>query len=116
MNSLIFIANILDPRYKLEFIQLSVQQMYGELSGSNLFDNIKTYLNLLFDDYVSIYGRSYAASEYGPSSQTSQSTQTNQLNLLPTPGNSISLMKNRFKKYKIKSRLGGSKRFDYTFV
>ena len=74
MNSLIFIANILDPRYKLEFIQFSVKALYGELAGSKLFDNIKADMNLLFDDYISIYGHSSTASEYGSSSQTSQST------------------------------------------
>ena len=76
MNSLIFIANILDPGHKLEFIQFSVNQMYGELGGSKLFDNMKADLNLLFDDYVSVYGHSSAASKYGTSSQTSQSTET----------------------------------------
>ena len=48
MNALIFIAAILDPRYKLEFLAFSFNQIYGNYGvESNLLINMKS-------DYASI--------------------------------------------------------------
>ena len=35
MNYIIFIVIILDPRYKIEFLKFSIDQMYGEDLGNN---------------------------------------------------------------------------------
>ena len=72
MNALIFIATILDPRYKLKFLASFFNQMYGDDGvGSSLFINMKSDMHLLFTDYVSTYASSAASeSSSGSGSQT----------------------------------------------
>ena len=104
MNSLVFIASILDPRFKLEFIDFSVKQIYGAVNGSKLFENLKAELNILFTDYVSVHGSSSGAAESVSGIQSRQTIQTDSANLLSTPANS---MKARFKKHKMESGMCG---------
>ena len=104
MNSLVFIASILDPRFKLEFIDFSVKQIYGAVNGSKLFENLKAELNILFTDYVSVHGSSSGAAESVSGIQSRQTIQTDSANLLSTPAN---LMKARFKKHKMESGMCG---------
>ena len=61
INYIIFMVTILDPRYKIEFLKFSIDQMYGEDLGNNLLTNLKFDLSALFDYYVSMYGASYAS-------------------------------------------------------
>ena len=55
MNYLIFIANIIDPRDKLEYMELSLNIIYGELQGGSLFSSVKSALYELFKDYAAFY-------------------------------------------------------------
>ena len=82
-----------------------MKQMYGEILGSTLYLNMKFDLNLLFDDYLSTYGSS-SASESGVGTQSSQTISELQLH---QSTNTMSLMKERFKKHKFDSGLGRSK-------
>ena len=111
MNSLIFIAIILDPQYKLKFLEISFNQMYRHLGDGvrrSLFICIKSDLHLLFDDYVSTYASS-TASKPSSGSQSIHTTQSGVVTELPTYGNTMSL-KARFKKHKQESRMGGNKK------
>ena len=100
MNSVIFITTILDPRYKIEFIEFSIFQMYGEELGSKLFTNLKSDLSLLFDDYMSLYESSSTFDSCG-----SQSSQPNPQSEIQLHGKTISLIKERFKKHKQNFRI-----------
>ena len=94
MNLLIFIATILDPRDKIEYIEYSLSEVYGLTVGGGLFIVVKNALYELFSDYASLYKLA-----------TNSSSQT----ALPidacepaevTIGKSTSLLKARFKKHK----------------
>ena len=75
--------------------------------GSKLFINMKFDLHMLFDGYLSTYGSSFACeSNFG--SQLSQTSQTIFKTQLPTFRNIMSLIKARFKKHKMESKMGGS--------
>ncbi|XP_031108434.1 zinc finger BED domain-containing protein RICESLEEPER 2-like [Ipomoea triloba] len=51
MNLMIFFANILDPRDKLEYMPTQINHMYGEKKGKPYYDKVLAGLNELFDDY-----------------------------------------------------------------
>ena len=103
MNLLIFIANVLDPRYKLEYMEFFLNEIYGDSIGGSLFNNIKSGLQELFDDYsASINPPPQASSQSGILSDASEAD----------TGNSMSLLKVRFKKHKMNLGFGGSKKTD----
>ena len=52
MNFLIFISNVLDLQYKLEYLKFSLTTIYGDLIDRILFKNVKDVLYELYDDYV----------------------------------------------------------------
>ena len=52
---LIFIATILDPRDKIEYMKYSLKEVYGPTVGGNLFISVKNALYELFTDYSSLY-------------------------------------------------------------
>ncbi|XP_019194886.1 PREDICTED: zinc finger BED domain-containing protein RICESLEEPER 2-like [Ipomoea nil] len=51
MNLMIFFANILDPRDKLEYMPTQFNHMYGEEKGKPFYDKVVAALAELFDDY-----------------------------------------------------------------
>lgn len=51
MNKVIFFVVIVDPRYKFEWVELVVRNMYGENEGISLGRNVKDAFVALFDDY-----------------------------------------------------------------
>ncbi|XP_019150977.1 PREDICTED: zinc finger BED domain-containing protein RICESLEEPER 2-like [Ipomoea nil] len=51
MNLMIFFANILDPRDKLEYMPTQFNHMYGEENGKPFYDKVVAGLAELFDDY-----------------------------------------------------------------
>ena len=53
INHLIFIANILDPRDKFEYMEFSLNTIYGEILS--IFNRVKCSLYELFDDYIALY-------------------------------------------------------------
>ena len=44
MNLLIFITNVLDLRYKLEYMEFSLNEIYEDSVGGSLFSNVKSGL------------------------------------------------------------------------
>ncbi|XP_031108518.1 zinc finger BED domain-containing protein RICESLEEPER 2-like [Ipomoea triloba] len=69
MNYMIFFANILDPRDKLEYMPTQINHMYGEVKGKTYLENLLTALHELFDDYAVSYSQSGSVS--GSSSSSS---------------------------------------------
>ncbi|XP_019179046.1 PREDICTED: zinc finger BED domain-containing protein RICESLEEPER 2-like [Ipomoea nil] len=55
MNFLIFYANILDPKDKIEYMPIQFTQLYGEGKGKTMFDKVVVGLKELFQDYVSCF-------------------------------------------------------------
>ena len=102
MNLLIFIANVLDPQYKLEYLQFSLNHMYGDSMGGSLYINVKAALSELFDDYsASCKPPLLSSSISGLSTDTS-------VNASAEFDNPVSLLKARFKKHKMELGIGGS--------
>lgn len=66
MNFIIFFANILDPRDKVEYMQFQLNQMYGDDQGKACFEKVKSKLELLFQEYVSTYSESSTTSMMPP--------------------------------------------------
>ncbi|XP_019158830.1 PREDICTED: zinc finger BED domain-containing protein RICESLEEPER 2-like [Ipomoea nil] len=67
MNSIIFFANILDPRDKEEYMPHQFAQLYGEEKGIACFTEVQSAMAALYDDYAAAYSLS--------STQTASSTQ-----------------------------------------
>ena len=102
MNLLIFIANVLDPQYKLEYLQFSLNLIYGDSVGGSLYTNVNAALSELFDDY------STSCKHPPQSSSTSGLSNDASVNACAELGQSISLFKARFKKHKMELEIGGS--------
>ena len=104
MNLLIFIAHMLDPQYKLKFLEYSLKYIYGDSLGESIYSNIKAALSELFDDY--------SASCKPPPQSSSQSAQWPDAcgTASAESGNSSSLLKARFKMHKMALGIGGSKK------
>ena len=99
MNTLIFLANIFDPRDKLEFMEYSLKQMYGDDTGLTVYIILKSDLSALFDEYVLFYGNVVGGSNSVPTVSVHSSGPS-------LPGKSASLLKAKFKKHKMET--GGS--------
>lgn len=51
MNQLIFVAVILDPRHKLDWVQFAISKMYEGQVGVDLGTKVKELLYSLYHDY-----------------------------------------------------------------
>uniref|UniRef100_A0A803MKN7 BED-type domain-containing protein n=1 Tax=Chenopodium quinoa TaxID=63459 RepID=A0A803MKN7_CHEQI len=51
INLLIFIVVVLDPRYKLDYVQWMITEIYDPIVASKLVDNVKVTLNALYEEY-----------------------------------------------------------------
>ncbi|XP_075085012.1 zinc finger BED domain-containing protein DAYSLEEPER-like [Nicotiana tabacum] len=49
---MIFLASILDPRNKLDYVPFVIVRMFGEKEGKKLILEVKIYMDSLFDYYV----------------------------------------------------------------
>ncbi|XP_019183659.1 PREDICTED: zinc finger BED domain-containing protein RICESLEEPER 2-like [Ipomoea nil] len=58
MNYMIFFANILDPRDKLEYMPTQLVHMYGDKKGKDYLEKLLAALNELYDDYAVSYNPS----------------------------------------------------------
>ena len=85
--------------------------MYGEEVGSRMFTNVNSDLAALFDDYVSLYSSSSASDTYA-----SQSSQPSPLPTSQATTKTLSLTKERFKKHKQESGMGGGKKQILIFI
>ena len=99
MNTLIFLANIFDPRDKIEFMEYTLKQMYGDDTGLAVYIILKSDPSALFDEYVLLYGNIFCGSNYDPTVSVDSSGQS-------LPGKSMSLLKEKFKKHKME--IGGT--------
>lgn len=61
MNKMIYFGIILDPRYKLSYIEWAFKDMYGVRSkfGSDLVKSIKENLQKLYDWYKQAYDQEH---------------------------------------------------------
>ena len=56
INLLIFVAALLDPRYKLSlYTKISVEEIFGEESGKLVWEAINTSVTELFEEYKTMY-------------------------------------------------------------
>ncbi|XP_031108617.1 zinc finger BED domain-containing protein RICESLEEPER 2-like [Ipomoea triloba] len=104
MNLMIFFANILDPRDKLEYMPTQINHMYGEEKGKPYYVKVLAGLNELFDDYSilatsSVSGSSVSAAVGSASSVSSVS--------FVSVGRPQHLLKSQIKKQRLES---GSKK------
>ncbi|KAJ9542181.1 hypothetical protein OSB04_028687 [Centaurea solstitialis] len=98
MNMIIFFANILDPRDKVEYIEDLMKQMYGESQGKSCFKKVKSKLTMLFEEYVSTY------SEYIPSTTSTMMPPPPPVQSENVPvGRAQSRLKTQLKKQKMES-------------
>jgi hAT family C-terminal dimerisation region/Domain of unknown function (DUF4413) len=52
----IYVAVILDPRYKLEFLECTLINLYGKEKGKKFIKKVSDDLILLFDEYKNLHG------------------------------------------------------------
>ena len=62
MNPLIFIANALDPRYKLAYIKWSFGDIYGESVAETIVKRVKDEMAKLYEWYANEYGQPISSS------------------------------------------------------
>jgi len=55
MNPLMYIAPILDRRYKLAGLEVSLCDLFGEVQGSAIVLKVREKLETLFDEYWELY-------------------------------------------------------------
>ncbi|XP_021754810.1 zinc finger BED domain-containing protein RICESLEEPER 2-like [Chenopodium quinoa] len=51
INMLIFIAVVLDPRYKLDYVEWMIKEIYDEYIALKLVKNLRETLNALYEEY-----------------------------------------------------------------
>ena len=107
MNLLIFIANVLDPRDKLEFMEFSLEKIYGQSIGGSLFSTVKFAVYELFDDYVALYA---STAPTNSATQTCTLSASSETVIAATCTSKVSMLKAEFKKQKEMFGIGGSKR------
>lgn len=52
MNKMIFVACVLDPRFKFEYVAFVLLSMYGEEKGRKMRGGLKLYVISLYDEYL----------------------------------------------------------------
>jgi hypothetical protein len=56
MNLLIFVAAVLDPKYKLsEYTELAIEEMYGQGTAQKIWAALNKCLHELFEEYRATY-------------------------------------------------------------
>ncbi|XP_042400934.1 zinc finger BED domain-containing protein RICESLEEPER 2-like [Zingiber officinale] len=51
MNKMIFIACVLDPRFKFDYVAFVLLRMYRQEKGEKIRDEVKLYMTTLFEEY-----------------------------------------------------------------
>ncbi|KAF2294845.1 hypothetical protein GH714_021438 [Hevea brasiliensis] len=72
MNKIIYITVVVDPRYKLEFMEFALSTVYGKEKGMELAKKIKLTVYGLFDEYKKTY-----QAEHGCGSNVAGNTSEN---------------------------------------
>ena len=111
INFIIFFAYILDPTNKVEYLGFSLSQMYGE-GGSRFYDLIMSSLVQFFEDYKAFYCPVVeSGSDVLSQSVVSGISQclTSNPPVQSAAGKPLSVLKAKYKQYKIETGLGGCK-------
>ena len=113
MNTLIFIANVLDPRDKLVYMEFTLKQMYGEIVGCKLLSLVALDLTLLFDEYIALYGGAHSGFFSASTAMANNdASQSGNISDVQTFGKATYVYKARFKKQKIEAGLSGNKKIE----
>ncbi|XP_060673916.1 zinc finger BED domain-containing protein RICESLEEPER 2-like [Ziziphus jujuba] len=54
INKLLFVAHVLDPRFKLSFIKIAIDRLYPQEVCNEILQGVKDALNRLFEFYVTL--------------------------------------------------------------
>ncbi|XP_070005868.1 zinc finger BED domain-containing protein RICESLEEPER 2-like [Nicotiana sylvestris] len=106
MNKMIFIASVLDPRNKFEYVEGALEELFREEKGKKINDEVYAYMNSLFREYLKKY--STESCPQSPSSSTSSNNTSNTSNGSVISASKIST-KLSLKKQKEDNGSGGSK-------
>ncbi|XP_070035978.1 zinc finger BED domain-containing protein RICESLEEPER 2-like [Nicotiana tomentosiformis] len=106
MNKIIFIASVLDPRNKFEYVSLALEEHFGEEKGKKINAEVYAYMNSLFEEYLKKY--STGSCPQSPSSSTS-SNNTSNISSGSVLTASLIRTKRHLKKQKEDNGCGGAK-------
>lgn len=76
MNKMIFISCVFDPHHKFNTLSFALGTIFGEIVGWKIQEDVKTYMDTLFNVYAMKYGGSGScpsSPSCGPSSSSSLS-------------------------------------------
>lgn len=75
-NILMYVASVLDPRNKMEYLEILLSEVYGKVDGGAILNIVKDDINELFDEYVTIHSspNPSAATTNNPSLPVRRST------------------------------------------
>ncbi|KAL3347815.1 hypothetical protein AABB24_021455 [Solanum stoloniferum] len=57
MNSMIYIAFVLDPRNKFVYVSFGLEELFGEENGKKVDKQVKAYMETLFEEYLRKYSK-----------------------------------------------------------
>uniref|UniRef100_A0A803LUS7 BED-type domain-containing protein n=1 Tax=Chenopodium quinoa TaxID=63459 RepID=A0A803LUS7_CHEQI len=92
INLLIFIVVVLDPRYKLDYVEWMITEIYDPIVASKLVDNVKVALNALYEEYRVSSGNDVNREEVS-------SSKDGKTPLIPKH-KKIEVLKSKYKKHK----------------
>ncbi|XP_059318826.1 zinc finger BED domain-containing protein RICESLEEPER 1-like [Lycium ferocissimum] len=97
MNKVLFIASILDPRNKLEYVGGAFEDMFGDEKGSEIKDEVVTYMKSMFEEYVAKFSNASrrTSSLSDSSGQTSDSSSSNTSTKSAKVRNRIQMKRNK---------------------
>ncbi|XP_070054560.1 zinc finger BED domain-containing protein RICESLEEPER 2-like [Nicotiana tomentosiformis] len=75
MNKTIFTASVLDPRNKFEFVNLALEELFGEEKGKKINVEVYAYMSSLFEKHLKKH--STRSCSQSPSSSTSSNNASN---------------------------------------
>ncbi|XP_019193746.1 PREDICTED: zinc finger BED domain-containing protein RICESLEEPER 2-like [Ipomoea nil] len=101
MNSLIFFANILDPRDKLEYMPYQFEELYGKENGKKCLENVQAAMVELFGDYAATYSVNVQQSSSDSSSGSQPDVPPVQSHA--TIGRPQNMLKNKLKRQKLEA-------------
>ncbi|XP_019172939.1 PREDICTED: zinc finger BED domain-containing protein RICESLEEPER 2-like [Ipomoea nil] len=101
MNSLIFFANILDPRDKLEYMSYQFEELYGKDNGKKYLENVQAAMVELFGDYAATYSVNVQQSSSDSSSGSQPDVPPIQSHT--TIGRPQNMLKNKLKRQKMEA-------------
>ncbi|XP_021743212.1 zinc finger BED domain-containing protein RICESLEEPER 2-like [Chenopodium quinoa] len=92
INLLIFIAVVLDPRYKLDYVEWMINEIYNSIVASKLVKNVKEAMNALYEDYC--------VSSYGDGNKVETASSSDDKIPMSPKHKKIEVLKNKYKKHK----------------